>query len=338
MLLKVSIIVLNYNGLRWIDRCVSSLQAQTLAPSIEVIFADNASTDGSREYLENKIQNSATQRFLKIDKNIGYGGGCNEATRLATGKYLFFLNPDLWLEPDCIEQLYQAAESSGAGAASALVMNYDSNEPQGWGNWGFDVFGMGVQRPLNTKADFIKSSCSFLFIRTSVFKMIGEFDKELFLYNEEVDINLRLNIFGEKIINVPSAHIHHQGITYLPGTATPRSTSLDRRFHSNRSHLLTLLKIAHSIFFIFIINSLVLFFFEAIAGMLIWRRPEYFKRTFTDVLRDCWKLRHHISAERSRITRLSKSTDWALLDNFTWRLNRIVHLRDFLSQGLPKMR
>lgn len=323
----------------WIDRCVASLQAQTIAPSIEVIFADNASTDGSTEYLEKTIPPIPGYRFLKIGKNLGFGAGSNEAAKLASGAYLFFLNPDVWLEPDCIERLYEAAESSHASAASALVLDYDSNEPQNWGGGGIDIFGIGVPEPLNLQEGIINFSSCFFFIRRHVFKTIGEFDPEFFTYSEELDINTRLSLAGEKIIYVPRALIHHQGSIILPGEAKVRAaTSMAKRFYSNRNHLLTLLKCAHSLVFILIINSILLFFVEAIVGMVLWRRLDYFKRTFTDVIKDCWRLRGHISTERARIAGFRKKSDWALFKNFTWRLNRIHHLHEILSKGFPKMR
>jgi GT2 family glycosyltransferase len=336
--LNVSIIVLNYNGLQWIDRCVDSIQAQTMAASCEVIFADNASSDGSREYLKQKLRDLNGYRYLTIEKNIGFGGGCNEAAKFASGKYLFFLNPDVWLEPDCIELLFQAAEKFNASAASALVLDYHSDAPQSWGGGRYDIFGIGTPVPLNDQEGKISGSSCFFFIHKDVFNTIGEFDPEFFLYNEEQDINMRLNLLEATIINVPRAHIHHQGTITLSGEARVRTTSADKRFYSNRNHLLSLLKCAHSALYLFIANSLVLFFVEALAGMLLWPRLGYFKRTFTDVIKDCWKLRQHINRERMRISQFRKKSDWALLKDFTWRLNRFHHLRDFYTNGFPKMR
>src|SRR5579859_1910040 len=104
----VSVIILNFNGARWLPRCLASLGEQTTLKNLEIIVADNASTDGSDE-LAGKILKSAAMpgRVVPNGGDLGYCEGNNRGARAANGKYLLFLNTDTWLERDCIEQLIE---------------------------------------------------------------------------------------------------------------------------------------------------------------------------------------------------------------------------------------
>ena len=90
----ISVIVLNYNGAAWLDRCLTSLIAQTIAPRIEVIVADNASTDSSDLLAADLLQGRPGWCVRRCLENLGYCGGNNEASRWAKGQFLLFLNTD----------------------------------------------------------------------------------------------------------------------------------------------------------------------------------------------------------------------------------------------------
>ena len=99
---RLSVIVLNYNGSRWLDRCVGSLREQTVISECEVIIADNLSTDGSDQQAAALMQDFPGGRFMSHGTNLGFCEGNNRAARAARGEWLFFLNNDTWLEPDCL--------------------------------------------------------------------------------------------------------------------------------------------------------------------------------------------------------------------------------------------
>jgi GT2 family glycosyltransferase len=138
----VSVVILNYHGARYLERCLASLRAQTIFDRLEVIVADNASGDGSPALAEKLLAGWPRGRFVQNGANLGYCEGNNRAVPHATGKYLFILNFDAWLEPDCLERLVSAAESTGAGAASPWVLNYDDDTHQSFGGTGMDFFGL----------------------------------------------------------------------------------------------------------------------------------------------------------------------------------------------------
>jgi len=111
----VTVILLTYNGVIWIERCLASLRAQTIFDRLEVIVADNGSSDDSVPMASRLAQGWGM--IVPHKTNLGYSEGNNRAALKASGKYLFFLNPDTWLEPDCLERLVDEAQRAGATAA-----------------------------------------------------------------------------------------------------------------------------------------------------------------------------------------------------------------------------
>src|SRR5688572_25455803 len=117
-------------------RCLESLRTQTIFQQIEVLIADNASTDGSDKLAAELIASWPNGRFIQNGANIGFGAGSNRAVERAKGKYLFFLNADVWLESDCLEKVYRATEQAQVGATGLLVMDYDDDTVQARGGVG----------------------------------------------------------------------------------------------------------------------------------------------------------------------------------------------------------
>src|SRR4051794_16949596 len=129
----ISVIVLNYNGAVWLEHCLQSLQSQTILPEIEVIVADNLSTDGSEGLASRIMAQWPNGMFLQHSENLGYCEGNNRAAVLAKGKYLLFLNNDTWLEPNCLENLRREVQLARAQAACPLVLNYNDETFQSLG-------------------------------------------------------------------------------------------------------------------------------------------------------------------------------------------------------------
>jgi len=119
----ISVIVLNYNGKLWIDRCLQSLQSQTMFDYLEIIVTDNKSSDGSDELAAQWLAKSRKGFLLQNGANLGYAEANNRAATVAKGNYLFFLNQDAWLEPDCLEILRREVEAVKADGATPLVLD-----------------------------------------------------------------------------------------------------------------------------------------------------------------------------------------------------------------------
>ena len=106
-MLQVSIIIVTYNTLGITRQCIDSIYGHTEGVDFEVIVIDNASSDGTRQVLEN----DSRIRYIYSSKNLGFGRANNLGMREAKGKYLFLLNSDTLLLNNAVRILYEAAES-----------------------------------------------------------------------------------------------------------------------------------------------------------------------------------------------------------------------------------
>ncbi len=338
----VSVIVLNHNGARWIERCLASLQAQTIFSQIEVLVADNCSQDGSDETAARLMIGWPNARFIQHGANLGFCEGNNQAALSARGEYLFFLNNDTWLEPDCLEKLLAGARSQRVGAATPLVLNYDDDSVQLVFGVTFDIFGLPAFAPRSAAfcEIFMPPGCSYL-VEADLFRQVGGFDKEIFLYADELDLSWRIWIAGRTCAGIPTARLHHRWAANVNPKGDEKivefRTSDSKRFYANRNNLMVALKNAQHLLLWMVPMQLVLFGLEALAGWLLLRRWSFFQRTYLDAITDCWRLRHHIVRERRRINAFRRRSDWWLLRFLGWRLNRWDELQRLRRFGVPKV-
>ena len=138
----VSVIVLNYNGRQYLTDCLSALQRQIYpADRFEVVLVDNASTDGSVEFVRRMFPNV---RVIENKVNLGFAGGNNAGIRATDGEYVALLNNDTAAEPDWLSALVEACQSDPAiGACTSKLLFFcdrlplqiatDTFQPQGDG-------------------------------------------------------------------------------------------------------------------------------------------------------------------------------------------------------------
>jgi len=337
-----SIIVLNYNGEKWLAKCFESIKAQTIGNRIETVFADNASSDASMATARTWVADFPMATLVQTGANLGFCAGNNTAARFARGQYLLFLNSDAWLEPDCMEKLIAGMRKAGAAAASPWVLNYADNSHQDLGYFGFDLFGLpSVSHPVSeTREIFIACGCSY-FIDAEVFKQVGMFDPEFFMYADEVDLSWRVWIAGRKIVGIPGARVHHRGAANANpagGVHTVEFRTNDKkRFFTNRNCLLTLLKNGQHLIVLVVVPQVLLLAVETAMGCLLLRRLSFAKSTFWDVLKDCWRLRHHVVSERKRIAVFRRHGDFWMLRFFRLKLNRCSEIRRLFRFGTPRV-
>src|SRR6266481_3843964 len=161
--LKISVVVLNYNGRQWLARCFDSLERQTIFRDIEIILTDNNSTDGSDKFAEEWLERTGAKGcVVQNGANLFYCGANNNGAAAATGEFLLFLNNDTWLEPDCLEKIYNETVKANADCAAPLVFDYDDNTFQGGGETGIDLFGLATGGPPATRTmeTFASPGCS----------------------------------------------------------------------------------------------------------------------------------------------------------------------------------
>jgi len=338
----ISVIILNYNGAKWLERCLASLRQQTMFGQTEIIVADNRSSDGSDLLAEKLVRDWPNGRFLQNGSNLGFCEGNNRGARIATGKFLFFLNNDTWLEPDCLEVLLRETERASADAATPLVMNFDDDSFQSLGAGGFDLFGLSTARISHpdTREVFMPEGCSYL-IRREWFEKLGGFDAEFFMFADEFDLSWRLWMTGGKAMAVPAARLHHRGAANVNpkggGAVVELRTSDTKRFFTNRNSLLVLLKNAKNVLLLLALLQLGLLALEMVVGLVLVRRWGFIKRAYLDAVADCWRLRGHILAERARLGPLRRRSDWWMLRFLRKRFNRWDEILRLRKYGLPKV-
>jgi GT2 family glycosyltransferase len=338
----LSVIIVNYNGAPWLQRCLDSLHRQTLFDRIEIIVADNASPDGSERLAAGLMGGWPNGRTLQHGANLGYSGGNNRAALQARGRYLFFLNSDTWLEPQCLERLVQEMDAGGAAAAAPLIMEYLNGAIQSVSSRGFDIFGLlssGGGR-LERREIFAAEGCSLL-IEREWFRKLGGFDDRFFMYADEYDLCWRLWAAGGRVILAPSARVHHRGAVAVNPRGGERvieaRTSDTKRYYANRNNLVVLLKNSQHLLLLLVPLQLLMLVAEA-AFMWAWTgRWSHIRRAYADALADCWRLRPHILAERRRLRGMRRHGDFWMLRFLRGRLNRWRELRRFRRFGMPKV-
>jgi hypothetical protein len=339
----VSVVILNFNGARWLPRCLASLADQTIVQSLQIIVADNASTDGSDKLAAGLLESLPTEGFLlQNGGNLGYCEGNNRGAKRATSKYLLFLNTDTWLERDCIEKLVLTAEKANADCASPMVLNYDDVSFQGNGANGFDWFGYltAPSRALAGGRIFAAPGCSLL-VKREVFDRIGGFDREFFMYADEADLAWRLVLSGALTISVPDARVHHRGAV----AANPKGgekvvefrTNEMVRFFATRNSFLVILKNAQHALLLLCLTQALWVFLEVLAVLATTRQWGSVRRAYVRAFKELWNMRHHIRTERRRISLLRKHGDIWMLRFLRLRPGRWGDVVKLFRLGPPKV-
>jgi GT2 family glycosyltransferase len=338
----ISVIILNYNGAPWLPRCLDSLRRQTIFEQIEVLVADNKSPDGSDQLAEQLMQGWPNGRVIQNGENLGFAEGNNRAAATAKGKYLFLLNNDTWLEPDCLAKLVEGVDTAGAAAACPLVLNYNDNSFQSMGAAGFDIFGLPTCRKgvVGTKRVLMPEGCAFL-VRREVYERLGGLDSQLFMFSEEYDFSWRMWAAGHTGVAIHAAAMHHRGAAHVNpagGAATIElRTSDTKRFYANRNALLAVLKNAQHVLLLMALLQLLMLTLEALVGLILVRRCSFIQRAYIQAVADCWCLRKHILSERRRIKSFRKRGDFWMLRFLRLRPNRWDELQRIRKMGIPQV-
>ena len=160
------------------------------------------------------------------------------------------------------------------------------------------------------------------------------------MYGEEADLAWGIWIFGGNVVAAPRARLHHRGEASVNPQGgeqiTEFRTSERKRFYANRNQLLVLLKHAQHILLLTAVAFTGMLFVEGIFWLLLTRRWSLVRATVLEPLRDCWRLRGHVRAQRERVRSFRQRSDWWMLRFFCWRLGKAGDLKKILKFGLPK--
>jgi GT2 family glycosyltransferase len=244
---RVSIIILNYDGLAYLKDCLASLRAQTY-PNFKIIVCDNASKDGSVEFL---TKNSSDITLIRNQRNLGFAKGNNIAINYALKQgtdYIFLLNNDTELEPHALTKLVETAESDRSfGIAGPLLLDLKDKKTVQEVGMSIDKFGFPMQKKGSKQAVsevFFVSGCAML-MKRAVLQTVGAFDDDYFMFAEDLDLCWRAQLAGYKIVVNQASRIYHaSGGSIVGGVAKSAhyKTDVRRIFLREKNTLRTLIK------------------------------------------------------------------------------------------------
>jgi hypothetical protein len=211
---SVSVVILSYNSKEDLKECIPSLISQTYQ-DFEIIVVDNASTDGSEEFIK---ANYPGIKIVQTGKNLGYAAGNNAGFEVAEGEYIVVVNPDTVADPEWLAKLIEPLENDPTITAttSKVLIYYQKDKINTCANTAHYT-GLTFCRGLNKSASELDScqpvgavsGCSFA-IRSDMLKNINGFDSDFFLYQEDADLSWRIRFAGGKIMYVPESVIYHK--------------------------------------------------------------------------------------------------------------------------------
>lgn len=214
-MIEVSVVVPNYNGIKFMEPCLKALKEQENAPDFEIIVVDNGSTDGSRQVAEHYRE----VQVIPLEQNYGFCRAVNEGIRASKAPYVILLNNDTRVFPGFVKALYDRITSDN-NIFSVSSMMIQAKKPEllddagdyycalGW------AYAKGKDKPV---AEYetsypITAACGGASIyRKQVFETIGYFDEAHFAYLEDIDVGYRARLFGYQNIYEPKAKVYHEG-------------------------------------------------------------------------------------------------------------------------------
>ena len=231
--LKVSVVVPNWNGMRFVGMCLDSL-AKLDFEDYEVIVVANGSADGSREMIEEQYPDV---KLLKLPDNMGFAIACNEGIKASNAEYIVLLNNDIEVTPDWLRELYEGMERHPeCGMGTTKMMFLDQRDV--FYNTGdlFHSWSAGGGRGQGEKdvGQYEKEDCVFGacagagIYRREFFNQVGLFDEDFFIFAEDVDLNMRGQLQGLKAVYLPKAKVFHIG-TATVGLYSDRYVYLCKR-------------------------------------------------------------------------------------------------------------
>lgn len=258
--MDISVVILNWNGLNLLKTYLESVVKYSKIDGleVEVVIADNGSTDESLLFVKNKFP---FLRIIALDKNYGFAQGYNEALKNIVSKYVVLLNSDVQVVENWLLPLYKAMEeddkhsfnknSGRLVAVQPKILSYNNKkffEHAGAAGGFIDFLGYPFCRgrvmnsleedkgQYDSPVDIFWASGACLFIRTKDYKRVGGLDPLFFAHMEEIDLCWRLNSRGYRIACIPSSRVYHLG------GATLEKSNPQKTFLNYRNNLLMIYK------------------------------------------------------------------------------------------------
>jgi len=223
--MKVSVVTPNYNGLKFLNSYFETLLIQSRFIE-EIIIIDNASTDGSVEFIEEFIRSPNYPIdiiLIRNDENLGFAPAVNQGIKIAKSEYVYSVNNDVELEWNALEEIIKAMDESIAlgenpfSFQSKMIQHHNRKLIDDAGDeytilaWTKKIGdGQPVER-YDEKREIFSSCAGAALYRKSVLEEIDLFDEEFFAYVEDIDLSYRAQIYGYSNYFCPNSIVYHYG-------------------------------------------------------------------------------------------------------------------------------
>jgi GT2 family glycosyltransferase len=221
---KTFIVILNWNGIAYLKKFLGKVVEYSADARTEICVADNGSTDGSADWVE---ENFSDVRVIRFDTNWGFAEGYNLAIEKLEAEYFVLINSDIevtegWLQP----LVRYMDENSGAASCQPKILSLECRdyfEHAGAAGGFIDKYGYPFCRgrilnvaekdegQYDNQTDIFWSSGACMIIRSEAWKKCGGFDAAFFAHMEEIDLCWRLHRAGYRIGFTPESKVYHIG-------------------------------------------------------------------------------------------------------------------------------
>jgi GT2 family glycosyltransferase len=226
----VSFILVNYNDRVHLEACLDAIRTAGPSTSREVILIDNASADGSADFIAFAFPEV---RLIRNEANVGFSTANNQGVRASRSKFLLFLNTDTVMKTDALSSLIaEIIKSPDAGAVGPALLHGQGRYQVSFGRR-VDFVAQFFQKAVinssrklqlrfarkSLEVGWLSAAC--LLCRREAFEAVGGFDERFFLYIEDIDLCLRMRKAGWRLLYIPRARVFHAG----GATTAPRRPS-----------------------------------------------------------------------------------------------------------------
>lgn len=271
--MKISVILVNYNGKKYNDTCIRSVLDNTVKEQIQVVIVDNASTDGSLEVLRDTWGQNKQVHIIALEKNYGFSRANNEGIRWSMKQgieHFLLLNNDTETEKDTVERMLSCHQKTRGIVVPKIY--YADRRDIVWyaGGYFTPVILKAVQRGLNQpdRKQFDQSEeCGFangcaMLLSKEIVDRIGYLDERFFLYYEDTEYSIRAVRSQISIWYCAEAVVYHKVNGSTAGNEKPANA-----YYITRNWLLcNKIHMSKVRFVVF----LVYYFCNRAAWMLIW--------------------------------------------------------------------
>ena len=208
----VSIIIVNWNAAELLQKCLQSILLHVKALRYEIIVADNASVDHSVALVRNSFPDVL---LIQNSENLGFAIANNRALKLASGKFVLFLNPDTEFIEEFDSKIFSLFEDESVGVVGCKLLNSDFTLQASAARFpsplvslfGWHALRFAKQANSPVSVDWIMGA--FMILRYTTAEELSGFDDRYFMYSEDMDLCFRLKRQGKKTIYYPEFSIVH---------------------------------------------------------------------------------------------------------------------------------